>query len=284
MPGGEQVIGVGAHVHGLREGPHQGAFAQLLLHQEQLGDGDALATGGGRIGHGGTLVGHAGAGVHGAADTGGLQPVAPVVRAGDGVEHGVVRHIRRFVQAGAEVEQGGAAHRGQHVVAEHVAVAVRPVAGAEADGGVQVFLVEVHRVQRGGEQHFDLRVLLVEAGQARNQPLHGEGGVGAHLDLPALGRALELARGAAQVFDDPRHRLEVLLAGRGQGDLPVATEEQRLLHVILQGADLPRNGPGGDVQFVGGEGDAEVPGDGFESAYGIERRQSVHARIFFLES
>ncbi|MCY1511569.1 hypothetical protein D9M68_459990 [compost metagenome] len=185
------------------------------------------------------------------------------------MQHGVFGDIRRLVQAGPEVEQGRAAHRGQHVVTEHVTVAVGPVAGTKADGGIQVVLVKVHRVQGRGEQYLDLGVFLVEAGQARNQPLHGEGGVGADLDLPALGRAFELAGGTAQFFDDPSHRLEVLLAGRGEGDLPVPTEEQRLLHVLLQRTDLPGDGAGGDVQLIGGEGDAEVPGDGFEGPYGI---------------
>ncbi|MCY1454622.1 hypothetical protein D9M71_717010 [compost metagenome] len=64
----------------------------------------------------------------------------------------------------------------------------------------------------------------------------------------------------------------------------MATDEQRLLHVVLQGADLSRNGSRGDVQFIGGKGDTEVPRDGFESPDGIERRQSVHHRRFLLGS
>ncbi|MNF13351.1 hypothetical protein D3C80_2151600 [compost metagenome] len=56
----------------------------------------------------------------------------------------------------------------------------------------------------------------------------------------------------------------------------MAAEEQWLLHVLLQRTDLPGNGTGRDVQFVGGKGDAEVPGNGFEGPHGIEWRQSVH--------
>ncbi|MND55571.1 hypothetical protein D3C80_466590 [compost metagenome] len=112
--------------------------------------------------------------------------------------------------------------------------------------------------------------------------MHGESGIGPHLDLPAQRGRHQFFRGNTQVFDHAGHGAKILLAGWGQGDLPMPAHEQVEAEKFLQRTDLAADCTRRDVQLIGGMGNAQMTGDGLECADGIEWWQSVHGGFLLL--
>ena len=92
----------------------------------------------------------------------------------------------------------------EHPVVEHLLrVQLRPVAGAVADGRVEVGLHEVDQLAARVEAQVDLRMLLIEVAEPRQQPLLQERAEQADVEQAAaailaqlIDRARELAHAA----------------------------------------------------------------------------------------
>ena len=94
-------------------------------------------------------------------------------------------------------EQRGARHR-EHPIVEHLLrMQLRPVAGAVADGGMEVGLHEVDELAAGVEAQIDLGVLLVEIAETRQQPLLQERAEQADVEQAAAAILPQLLDGAA---------------------------------------------------------------------------------------
>ena len=111
----------------------------------------------------------------------------------------------------------------------------------------------------------------MEVGEARDQPLGGKGGH--HGDgQPAMGRVdgLQLAPCKRDLVEGGRDRGQELHGGLGKDHGAALALEQWHAGPLLQRGDLVADGALRHGQFVGGAGEAEVTGRGFEGAEGIQ--------------
>ena len=103
-----------------------------------------------------------------------LKPHGPAVQE-IVVEQGEPAQVLRLQQGLGAIQQAGRADGedilGQQPVGPHAL----PAAAPEADRRIDVLLGEIHHLRRRGDQHVDFRMPLLKAGQARHQPLGGEG-------------------------------------------------------------------------------------------------------------
>lgn len=81
-----------------------------------------------------------------------------------------------------------------------------------------------------------------------------------------MGRHLDLR-------EDLAHLHQVQIAGRGQLQAPAYPAKQQVLQEFFQLRDLLADRALGQVQFLGGAGEAQVPGDGLETLQGGDRGQ-----------
>ncbi len=72
------------------------------------------------------------------------------------------------------LQQRGAADRKQFLGQQPDGVQARPLASAIADRRIDIVVLKIHQVGRGGDAHVDAWVRLLEGGQPRQQPLCGE--------------------------------------------------------------------------------------------------------------
>ena len=106
--------------------------------------------------------------------------------------------------------------------------------------------------------------------------MFGEGVGGAHAELGAAALAEQFLGAVAQGVEGLGEGGQVAAAGLGQAQAFGFANKQRAAEVLLQLLDLLANGGLGDVQFVGGAGEAAQARGGFKGAQGIQRGQSGH--------
>ena len=111
----------------------------------------------------------------------------------------------------------------------------------------------------------------VEAGQARHQPMAGEGRAGVDDQLIRLAVLIEPADAAGQLPQQGLGGFQQVDAGVGEGDAAALPEEQRLLQRRLQAPDLLADGRLGQVQFLSRTVEAAEPGGSLETPQGVQR-------------
>ena len=157
--------------------------------------------------------------------------------------------------AGVELARRPAHHREVHLVALELADQRLAVAERQAQVDARVLLAETRQQARqevlGGADHADHQRAAGEAPQPGDRRV-----------------------GLAQRGEHPLGVDDQVLAHRGQRDRAPDPVEQRQADVGLELLQLHRNRRRGEVQLLGGPGDAGVPGDGDEDP------QLAHAGVF----
>lgn len=131
---------------------------------------------------------------------------------------------------------------------------------------------EIVAVHEGHEMQRDLRVLLLELRQPRDQPLGGEGGQGGQVQRPAaVAAGDQLQRGRLQPGEQRAHRFFVAFAGGGEGQALAAALEQGDAHPALQFLHLLADRALGQVQGLGRARDAAETRDRAEGPQQVQR-------------
>ncbi|MNE57644.1 hypothetical protein D3C80_1526230 [compost metagenome] len=125
----------------------------------------------------------------------------------------------------------------------------------------------------GDDAQVDLFVVALELGHLGQQPQRGHRRAGGHRHLLRTTPVADLAGGLRHLHERVAHGVVVLAAGRAQVDRPGGALEQGLAQVILEQTHLTADRPLGDVQFLGGQGKAQMSRSGFECHQAVERRQ-----------
>lgn len=147
----------------------------------------------------------------------------------------------------------------------------------DADGEVGPRAPEVARLVRLADAHGNVRMTGDEVGQARDQPLHGEGRQARHLQRRAPGSGLGQpplygVEGGRQRGRQPR-----ALLGEAQ---PVPRPfDQDDAERVLQLLDLAADRAVGDVELLGRRRHAAAPAERLEGAQGVERRQATTGHV-----
>ena len=119
--------------------------------------------------------------------------------------------------------------------------------------------------------HIDIRVMRLECVKPRQQPLRGKGGRNAD------GQQARLAQGVDGIHRSGEPGKAFLQVAQtrspriGQHKATAIAGKHRQTDVVFQKADLMAHRRRGDMQFLGGQRDAEVAGGAFKSAQGIQR-------------
>ena len=87
--------------------------------------------------------------------------------------------------------------------------------------------------------------------------------------------AEQVIGGLLEQSEGPGDGRQVGLSVVGQQQGAVEAAEQLALEPLLQGLDLVADGRLGDVQLLGGAGEAQMPRRGLEGAQSVERRQAL---------
>ena len=112
-----------------------------------------------------------------------------------------------------------------------------------------------------------------EAVEPRHQPFGREGGIEADRDSAALLVGAQQVGGVGQLVETVPHGRQGGLAGLGQPERAGQAPEQRDAHLFLKRLDLVADRRRGDMQLLGGLGEAQMPRRGLEGAQRIERGQ-----------
>ncbi|MNH01665.1 hypothetical protein D3C79_608880 [compost metagenome] len=145
------------------------------------------------------------------------------------------------------------------VAIEDAEVVVADIALADFVAGVNV--------------HRQLRVLLVEAQQAREQPVLGHRMGADDADITAAVAAFQAQHIVQQAFQHGFDNGVEAFTGCRQGDTPGAALEQDRAEVLFQHLDLFAHCALGQVQLAGGAGEAAGADHRFEGNQGVQRRQ-----------
>lgn len=113
--------------------------------------------------------------------------------------------------------------------------------------------VEVHVLDRIGDDHGDVAMAGIEVLQPGNQPLGREGGVGLQPQRAVRAAAHDLVGGAAYALEGRRDGLAVALTGLCEADAVALAPEQLHAQVGLQHVQLLAHGGLADVQLPGGQ-------------------------------
>jgi hypothetical protein len=112
-----------------------------------------------------------------------------------------------------------------------------------------------------------------EIGEARDQPVRGEGGQYAD-GQGAGGAGAQFGDAAGDAVQGVAHRAGKLAPMLGQCHAAAAAFEQRHAEFALKCLHLMADCAMGDVQFGAGTAEVEVPRGGFECAQGVQRGQA----------
>jgi hypothetical protein len=146
---------------------------------------------------------------------------------------------------------------------------------AVADRQVHAVAFEVHELDAGREAHVDIGVCNRETGEPGDQPQARESWRGGHHHR-LLSRGLAKLFGhAVQLLQHRTGRDVQLLPRLGETQRAVQALEQRHVQPLLECGDLPADGRLRERQFVGGPGEAQVPGCGLERFEQVQRGQLV---------
>jgi hypothetical protein len=152
----------------------------------------------------------------------------------------------------------------------------RPGAHAETDRGIDLVAGEIGQDVRGLEPHGKRGMLDLKGPQPLRQPVGGEGQSGADRQnafvlvddaRESVGQAVERA---GHERSDPPPRL-------GEGDPPLAAQEQRHPQSLLEQLDLIADRGLGHSELHRGLGEILVAGGGLEHSHGGQRRDGAHA-------
>jgi len=106
----------------------------------------------------------------------------------------------------------------------------------------------------------------MELRQPRNQPSHGEGGVGLHPQSVDAAPAGQSERCFTNPIEMVRHHTKIALTLRCQYQLARRAAEEARAEIELKARDLPADGTGRDQQFLRRPPDAAQSPGGFEGS------------------
>ena len=132
---------------------------------------------------------------------------------------------------------------------------------------------KVHWPTGGYQMQLQVGVGGVEAGQARDQPAHGDGGLAGEYQHIVAGLLLQALHGAFELFEHGLGGAMQRTAGGGEEDGPVAAFEQFDTEAFLKQPYLPADRAVGDMQALGGAHEAFGFGGDVEVAESVEGRQ-----------
>ena len=148
----------------------------------------------------------------------------------------------------------------------------------QADGPVEGLAGEVHRSVGLGDTDGELGMAGVEAGEARDQPLHGQSAHAGDVQLAVRGgahlaeRLLQLVEGAAERAGQP-------FAGVGQLQRVARALGQLDAAERLQTPHLAADRPMGDAELVGRQAHLAEPREGLEGPKGRQRKLAALGHV-----
>jgi len=142
---------------------------------------------------------------------------------------------------------------------------------ATADGNVEIGVLVVDDGVGRGQPQLYLGVAALELRQPGQQPVHGQRGGGVDAQQPGL-LACEFFGGIGNAVKRGLHHRQVLPSGVGQPQAAAQPLEQRHAQPFFQQRYLAADGAVGDVQLLGGGGQALVAGGHFKGAQRVKRR------------
>ena len=146
--------------------------------------------------------------------------------------------------------------------------------GAIADAEVGGPGRQIDALRCGRDPDFQFRVDLLEAVEARSQPLAGEGRGDGDRKRPSLHGLSHQCDGPLEGFKGVRSHVGSGPPGFGQLETAPFAQEKRGADMLLQGANLLGDRTRRDGQFIGRTGETFQPGGGLEGAQGVQRRKT----------
>ena len=172
-----------------------------------------------------------------------------------------------------------AAERRQHVGEQPCGMQFRLRLHGEADGAVEILAREIDAPLRRRHAHFDLGMLGLEAMQARRQPAQREGRDQADVERAGVGLAADPLQRVGHAVEGIAQVGQQRLAFAGDLEPARTAHEQRHAQPLLERLHLVADRRLGDVQLLGGVGEAGVTGGGFEGAERVQRQlRAAHLR------
>ncbi len=256
-------------LHARKHRTYQAAGGNVGRHQRPAGQRNALALFDGDEGRRGIFHRRAGVGTRRiAADP--AQPVLPRLRAA--VDQGVARKICDRLDRTEPGEQYGAADREHVFVEQALGLEAGPLAGTVDDGGVEIVPTEVEAGSAWRpESNLDLGVPARKLAEARQQPALQEFVRHAEIEHAADALATDAFDRAAQLFESAADARQQFGSFLGEGHGARVTTEQGHADVGFERLDLRADRRGGDAEFPGRRGEAQVRGDSLEDAQGVQR-------------
>ncbi|KAG0930781.1 hypothetical protein G6F31_016941 [Rhizopus arrhizus] len=151
------------------------------------------------------------------------------------------------------------------------------VADQDVTAGIAAPIQERSRLR--AQLHVDPRMLRLEGGQARDQPLHRQRRGRTHAQHAAVGWRLQFGGCDRDACQAGLHFRKIRLRARQQRHAARFAGEQRLAHILFKNADLLADRAVRDAELVGGGREAAQPCRGFEDAQGLQWRQALPRHV-----
>ena len=175
---------------------------------------------------------------------------------------------RRFA---VPLHEGGTGDRRDPFVEQEFGLTPGPLAGAQAQGGVDRLAFEVDHVRARLQAEAELRMARQEFGQPRHQPRRGHRRDQAERQQ-VVGARAEPTHGVLDGVDRLGHRIEQALPLRSQHHAARAARQQLLADAFFQQAHAMAQGADGQVHGFGRAGQVAQTGGDDEGVYLVQRR------------
>ena len=207
------------------------------------------------------------------ADAGGQHPHAPIgpdgaLRLIVEMDEIVMQQVARLADRVAAGEKFRAADRKHHLLEQAVDAEAGIIAGAEADGDIDIVAVEIENRLRHIDPDIRAWHRCQKAIEARHQPFGGNRWRSGDIEPVLLLQLADALQGAVQAIERIGHRDAQDLALARQPHAAAGAQEQRDADLVLKLLDLMADGRRRDRQFLGGLGETQVPGSGVEGLEG----------------
>ena len=246
-------IGAGVQRHAQIKRRDERAGLQVVNHQASCRQGDAAPQHCRRQGHGRDVEDRALRCID-PRDAHGAQPHIPIRRRPDVtpalvVQQRVMNQIFRTAQRMLTLQQGRAAYRRHAFGHQWFLVEAGVTAGAVAQADIGFIGLQIDDVRRGRHVHLDIRILLLEILDARQQPARGKGRRGRD-DKPHL--IVQRRQTPHRPFEDQKTVAQARQqqdAGRAQLQLAVMADEEFVAQAVFQRANLMADRRRRDVEL-----------------------------------
>ncbi len=151
--------------------------------------------------------------------------------------------------------------------------------GGHANGGVEAVAAKIDRSMRFGDRNPHVGMLVEKAGQAWDQPAHGEGAQAGNLQGADRVRAQPIDGLGHAVEGGAERRRQPDAVGR-QPQPGLGAIDQRHAERLFELADLAADRAMGDAELLSGGRHAGVTTEGFEGAQSVQGGQgaALHVR------